>query len=131
MMQNLMMELRKCCNHPYLFAGADPCECEMEGICFSPAGLQRRCALKPWLKALCPISGGRGVGISWPRSPFSCLSQLLHARLPVAGLPDPDASAEHLISSSGKLALLDRLMPGLIVKGHRALVYSQASERQL
>jgi len=64
-LKNLCMELRKCCNHPYLFEGADP------------------------------------------------------------GYLDAAKALEHLLSSSGKLALLDRMMARLLARGHRILIYSQ------
>eukprot|EP00611_Tribonema_gayanum_P023708 TRINITY_DN5050_c0_g1_i1.p1 TRINITY_DN5050_c0_g1~~TRINITY_DN5050_c0_g1_i1.p1 ORF type:complete len:1003 (+),score=418.58 TRINITY_DN5050_c0_g1_i1:2044-5052(+) len=61
-LQSLMMQLRKCCNHPYLFPGADP---------------------------------------------------------------DPEAIDEGLVRASGKMVLLDRLLPRLKARGHRVCLFSQ------
>tara|TARA_B100001996_G_scaffold373770_1_gene351603 strand:+ start:414 stop:3386 length:2973 start_codon:yes stop_codon:yes gene_type:complete len=60
---NIVMQLRKCCNHPYLFQGAEP--------------------------------------------------------------GPPYITGEHLIESSGKLALLDKLLPRLQQRGSRVLIFSQ------
>jgi SWI/SNF-related matrix-associated actin-dependent regulator of chromatin subfamily A member 5 len=60
---NIVMQLRKCCNHPYLFQGAEP--------------------------------------------------------------GPPYITGEHLIENSGKLVLLDKLLPKLQERGSRVLVFSQ------
>ena len=60
---NIVMQLRKVCNHPYLFQGAEPGPPYVEG--------------------------------------------------------------EHLIENSGKMVLLDRLLPRLEQGGHRCLIFSQ------
>ena len=63
-LNSLLMQLRKCCNHPYLFPGVEP--------------------------------------------------------------PTDDATyTEQLISSSGKFALLDRLLSKLHAAGHRVVLFSQ------
>jgi len=60
---NIVMQLRKCCNHPYLFQGAEP--------------------------------------------------------------GPPYFTGEHLVENSGKLVLLDKLLPKLQQRGSRVLVFSQ------
>jgi SWI/SNF-related matrix-associated actin-dependent regulator of chromatin subfamily A member 5 len=60
---NIVMQLRKCCNHPYLFQGAEP--------------------------------------------------------------GPPYFAGEHLVENSGKLVLLDKLLPKLKSRGSRVLVFSQ------
>jgi len=60
---NIVMQLRKCCNHPYLFEGAEP--------------------------------------------------------------GPPYTTGDHLIETSGKLNLLDKLLPRLQARGSRVLVFSQ------
>ncbi|CAD7702794.1 unnamed protein product [Ostreobium quekettii] len=60
---NIVMQLRKCCNHPYLFKGAEP--------------------------------------------------------------GPPYTTDEHLIENSGKMVLLDKLLPKLKARGSRVLVFSQ------
>jgi SNF2 family DNA or RNA helicase len=69
-LMNIVMELRKCCNHPYLISGVE--EEENKDI-------------------------------------------------------DEDSEAEHelLINASGKLILMDKLLPRLFAEGHRVLVFSQ------
>lgn len=62
-LNNLIMQLRKCCLHPYLFDGAEP---DIEGT-----------------------------------------------------------SVEDLISASGKLTVLDKLLRSLYTKGHRTVLFSQ------
>ena len=60
---NIVMQLRKCCNHPYLFQGAEP--------------------------------------------------------------GPPYFTGEHLVENSGKLVLLDKLLPKLQARGSRVLIFSQ------
>jgi|AntDeeMinimDraft_6_1070357.scaffolds.fasta_scaffold13289_1 hypothetical protein len=38
---------------------------------------------------------------------------------------DPQEALEHMLTSSGKLQLLDRMLSRLLPKGHRVLIYSQ------
>eukprot|EP01133_Synstelium_polycarpum_P015297 gene15297-18116_t len=67
---NIMMELRKCCNHPYLIKGAEDSE--------------------------------------------------------TAGLPrGSDQVYERLIQASGKLVLIDKLLPKLKAGNHKVLIFSQ------
>ncbi len=58
------MQLRKCCNHPYLFQGAEP--------------------------------------------------------------GPPYLTGDHLVENSGKMVLLDKLLPKLQQRGSRILIFSQA-----
>ena len=60
---NVVMQLRKCCNHPYLFEGAEP--------------------------------------------------------------GPPFITGEHLVDNSGKMVLLDKLLPRLKERGSRVLIFSQ------
>jgi len=60
---NVVMQLRKCCNHPYLFQGAEP--------------------------------------------------------------GPPFVTGDHLVDASGKMVLLDRLLPKLQARGSRVLIFSQ------
>lgn len=59
------MQLRKCCNHPYLFDGAEP-----------------------------TVNGEFVLG-------------------------------DHLVSNSGKMVVLDKLLPTLRKEGHKVLIFSQ------
>lgn len=72
-LMNVMMELRKCCNHPYLVRGVEE-------------------------RILSEIP------------PENLRNELIH---------------EKLIESSGKLVLLDKLLPRLQTQGHKVLIFSQ------
>ncbi|KAK8806961.1 hypothetical protein WA158_003720 [Blastocystis sp. Blastoise] len=75
-MMNIMMQLRKCCNHPFLIKGVEETVLQEEKV------------------------------------------------LPT----DPDYDKKYLdilIQSSGKLVLLDKLLPKLKEQGHRVLLFSQ------
>jgi SNF2 family DNA or RNA helicase len=72
-LMNIMMELRKCCNHPYLVRGVE------ERI----------------------------------------LSDIPH------DLRSMESLYQKMIESSGKLVLLDKLLPRLHSQGHRVLIFSQ------
>ncbi|XP_042563774.1 chromodomain-helicase-DNA-binding protein 6 isoform X2 [Clupea harengus] len=72
---NTMMELRKCCNHPYLITGAEEKILESFRKSHSPDAL--------------------------------------------------DFQLQAMIQASGKLVLIDKLLPRLIAGGHKVLVFSQ------
>ena len=78
---NVMMELRKCCNHPFLIRG-------VENALLAPAG----------------SSEGSPEGSS------ECSSETL---------------LKGIISTSGKMVLLDKLLPKLRAQGHKVLLFSQ------
>jgi chromodomain-helicase-DNA-binding protein 7 len=75
-LMNTMMELRKCCIHPYLLNGAEE-------------EIQR------------------------------------DYRIVNGGADDSDLYYKALISSSGKMVLVDKLLPKLKANGHRVLIFSQ------
>ncbi|CAI5993861.1 unnamed protein product [Closterium sp. NIES-64] len=87
---NIAMQLRKCCNHPYLFQTL-------------------RRALNPGLGRLKNLA-------------FS-----LHVLIPFQGAEPgpPFITDEHLIEASGKMVLLDRLLPKLKARDSRVLIFSQ------
>jgi SWI/SNF-related matrix-associated actin-dependent regulator of chromatin subfamily A member 5 len=66
-LQNILMQLRKCSNHPYLFDGAEP--------------------------------------------------------------GPPFTTDQHLVDNSGKLLLLDKLLPKLQAQGSRVLIFSQVRHK--
>lgn len=53
-----------------------------------------------------------------------CFHSFLGLTLP-AGMTDPQLVHETLISSSGKLVLIDKLLPRLKSEGHKVLIFSQ------
>ena len=77
---NILMQLRKCCNHPYLFDGAEP----------------------------------GGLSLS-PPHPFT-----------LSPLPGPPYTTDiHIVENSGKMMVLDKLLPRLKEEGHRVLIFCQ------
>ena len=115
--------LRHCTwgNHPYLFPGADPGEHGAKALHRrQPPILVGSWLLKhdavlyrltlpphPSLTLTCPPH----PSLTWPPHP--------------AGPQEPAEALQSLVSSSGKLELLDRLMGPLQQGGHRVLIYSQ------
>lgn len=75
-LMNTMMELRKCCIHPYLINGAE------EQIMYEARQAK--------------LAGG-----------------------------EPMSSFQAMVNSSGKLVLIDKLLPRLRADGHRVLIFSQ------
>jgi SNF2 family DNA or RNA helicase len=73
-LMNVMMELRKCCNHPYLVRGVE---------------------------------------------------ERVMAELAPEERLDPEIHRKKLIDCSGKLVLLDKLLPRLQAEGHKVLIFSQ------
>ncbi|RHY97583.1 hypothetical protein DYB31_006167 [Aphanomyces astaci] len=83
-LMNVVMELRKCCNHPFLIRGAEEREVMR---------LQKQ----------------------QPRNlPLSTRREAVHKQL-----------NDLLVTSCGKLVLLDKLLPRLRDGGHRVLIFSQ------
>lgn len=73
-LMNIMMELRKCCNHPYLVKGVE---------------------------------------------------ERVMSELSIQDQNNDDIVHKNLIESSGKLVLLDKLLPKLFSQGHKVLIFSQ------
>lgn len=90
---NIMMELRKCCNHAFLIKGAEERE------------------------------------ISRLRQQFKQQQKQKTDGKDAKSLVDQEAfereARELLVTSSGKLVLLDKLLPRLKENGHRVLIFSQ------
>ena len=85
-LMNIQMELRKCCNHPFLLDGVEQRESEK----------QHRELLE----------AGRLDG----KTPTE-IQQILHTR--------------GYVETSGKMVLLDKLLPKLRQEGHKVLIFSQ------
>lgn len=135
---NVVMQLRKCCNHPYLFQGAEPGPPFITGACgrcargvavklraqgkTDAAGLYAAgTGLASCLRA-CSCAGWerwRGVLMRWPA--VICIAFLLLLNYHPCFLD----TGEHLVENSGKLVLLDKLLPRLKERDSRVLIFSQ------
>lgn len=106
-LMNIQMELRKCCNHPFLIAGV--MEKEMDII---------DDALVSEAEARAKSIGGGGrhhhhrqqeeeeVAVDWDSF-------------------DTRRVTDSMIPTSGKMVLLDKLLPKLKSEGHKVLIFSQ------
>ena len=106
-LQNILMQLRKCTNHPYLFDGAEPGE--DEGGTFIVRAKMVHVAR---------------LGIH--RSPFAnrlVSHPIQFPTRPISG--PPYTTDEHLVFNSGKLAILDKLLPKLQSQDSRVLIFTQ------
>ena len=90
---NIAMQLRKCCNHPYLFQGAEP----------GP-----------------PYSTGDHLVTSAGKL-------MLHRSFPFRPFLIDHCGILMLLLFSGKMVLLDKLLPKLKERGSRVLIFSQVS----
>lgn len=97
-LMNAAMELRKCCNHPFLIGGAE------ERILADAAAAKD--------------SEARAEGSS--DSAFKSIPTASAAPVDYKRL-----TGEQLIKSSGKMVLLDKLLPKLKSGGHKVLIFSQ------
>ena len=88
-LQNLIMQLRKICNHPYLF---DVPNASVEADFDMHASLLKQ-----------------------KRNGSGCV------KVPAVSLPD-------IVLSSGKMVLLERLLPELLARGHKVLIFSQMTK---
>jgi chromodomain-helicase-DNA-binding protein 7 len=91
-LMNIQMELRKCCNHPFLIAGVE--QSEMENL---------ETKIREEVSA---------YGNSRQKSIDNKLF-------------DKKRMEEVLIPSSGKMVLIDKLLPKLRREGHKVLIFSQ------
>lgn len=96
---NIMMDLKKCCNHPYLF----PVAAVVSWKTYCKAGWSQQ-------GALC-------------NSGLTCDFPLQEA--PV--LPNGSYDGNLLVKSSGKLTLLQKMLKKLKDEGHRVLIFSQVT----
>ena len=95
---NVMMELRKCCNHPYLCRG-------VEDLVLNDVPEE--------LKKLSDLNTAKTDSASNNSSNV----------LPITA--QNDVVFQKLIDSSGKFVLLDKLLPRLFEQGHKVLIFSQ------
>lgn len=91
-LMNIQMELRKCCNHPFLISGVE--QSEMENL------------EKKIIDEVSMFSGSQNRKIE-------------------TKLFDKKRMEEILIPSSGKMVLIDKLLPKLKREGHKVLIFSQ------
>ncbi|KAJ3108454.1 hypothetical protein HDU97_001161 [Phlyctochytrium planicorne] len=85
-LQNVLMQLRKICNHPYLF------NLHIEGL---------------------PQPKGSAASAPSRRSGKKSTKKEVAVRLP------------DIVASSGKMLMLERLLPRLLERGHKVLIFSQ------
>lgn len=133
-LKNLVIQLRKCSNHPYLLMEVDriddPAKVVYEG---QGEDLHEGAAAV----VCCAVVWGAKAGLRLGRALPMCQSSLAAAALPGrrlhsrlrrldgAGLECALQELEELIAASGKLSLLDKMMHRLVQDGHRVLIYSQ------
>ena len=96
-LMNIMMELRKCCNHPFLIRGVE--SSVLADICSTQS---RYLSLVAHESLMNP-------------------SETIHT---LQDLP-PNLIHKYLLATSGKMVLLDKLLPKLRSQGHRVLLFSQ------
>ena len=142
---NVVMQLRKCCNHPYLFqvrpgsgpgllrepliwgplrcifcCWSRPCRvgsCVYRRVCGCCAGAQHAhtCLDTHSLRPLDPASQPALLGLRADPTPAT---HLLVSMRPQGAEPGPPfITGEHLVESSGKLVLLDKLLKRLKERG--------------
>jgi SNF2 family DNA or RNA helicase len=97
---NLAMELRKCCNHPFLIRGAEDELTKHFRQKIRDEQAAATAARAEQLKLGQPLS-------------------------PVLKTPRYILEQECIVESSGKLILLDKLLPKLRADGHKVLIFSQ------
>lgn len=102
---NTMMELRKCCNHPYLITGED---------------LGRHVWSHIWNRKT------RFFTSACFCSFFVGAEEKILESFKKSHSPDSlDFQLQAMIQAAGKLVLIDKLLPKLLAGGHKVLVFSQ------
>ena len=95
-LMNIQMELRKCCNHPFMIAGVE--EKELETLDMEVFGMEVE----------------REEGESRLESNAKLKKEYQRRRI-----------EDWFIPTSGKMVLLDKLLPKLRKEGHKVLIFSQ------
>lgn len=97
-LQNILMLLKRCCNHPYLVAyPLDPVTQQFKVTCLI-------FPLPMWV-----VTRSAGVNPPPPRVPFKSLQ-----------------IDEQLVQSSGKFLILDRMLPALKRRGHKVTAHQKS-----
>ena len=96
-LMNIMMELRKCCNHPFLIRGVE--QSVLAEICCSDSSF---------------LSVVAHESLSIPPESVHSFQDL-----------PTNLIHKYLLATSGKMVLLDKLLPKLRSQGHKVLVFSQ------
>ncbi|KAK8817052.1 hypothetical protein WA556_002950, partial [Blastocystis sp. ATCC 50177/Nand II] len=103
-LMNIMMELRKCCNHPFLIRGVEAAA--IRELCPAQA-LKAEAAANP--SAANGADRIDGVG-KLPQTTQDLSNEL---------------ALKCILGASGKMVLLDKLLPKLKAQGHKVLLFSQ------
>ena len=104
-LMNIQMELRKCCNHPYLVNGVEDLEeMTLEGKMKDEARLS---------------------GIKNPSQSFMGAAKKKSHKNAIDKEYQRRRMEENIIPTSGKMVLLDKLLPKLKAEGHKVLIFSQ------
>jgi chromodomain-helicase-DNA-binding protein 7 len=123
---NLAMELRKCCNHPYLVKGVEQREAEQVQLRLSAVSVSPRAVEATAVKATA-AAGETGLVVQTaPGTPKKgeggvCDEPIVTFK----DAPKNNPFEEAMVAASGKLVLLDKLLPKLRAEGHRVLIFSQ------
>jgi SNF2 family DNA or RNA helicase len=112
-LMNIQMELRKCCNHPFLIAGVE--QTEMDSL---------------ETRLLEDVKSGH-VSVSSPSGGAASAESLSLSLMPGGGTKVRKSQLQQLytqkrfneimVPSSGKMVLLDKLLPKLKNEGHKVI----------
>lgn len=134
---NIMMDLKKCCNHPYLFPVAAVVRQQVKSLISASAKCLNDEIECGWHgKGACEEMEPQIVAsVSWLVIEFYDLNPLIiHTFLQLMRdlpsqeapvLPNGSYDGNLLVKSSGKLTLLQKMLKKLKDEGHRVLIFSQ------
>lgn len=106
---NTMMELRKCCNHPYLINGM-----------YTHSSSSRKSMADHLSTNQIIINSTRFSGAGAEEKIIEEFRDSHGGRADI-----PEMALQAMIQAAGKLVLIDKLLPKLKAGGHRVLVFSQ------
>ena len=104
-LMNIQMELRKCCNHPYLVNGVEDLE---------EQNLETKLREAAKEKGIKPPEFERSNAHGARKKNFTRDPEYIKRRM-----------EDNIIPTSGKMVLLDKLLPKLKAEGHKVLIFSQ------
>lgn len=111
-LMNIQMELRKCCNHPFLISGVEQCEMEALDATIIEELEEKK---KNEIGNNSTVIATRKSNPKMKQMPVEFDDELFEKR----------RMMDYIIKHSGKMVLLNKLLPKLRTEKHKVLIFSQ------
>lgn len=122
---NTMMELRKCCNHPYLINGEQKSNRSLGILVIKTLDFRKlviTCFNVVFKQIKNKLSAAKAKRFRFSVGAEEKIMEEFRESHPA---DHPEFHLQSMIQAAGKLVLIDKLLPKLKAGGHRVLVFSQ------